>query len=167
MLWLKLLPSKWSTSSLLNKENLSEPAIFRLFNLHICDFIFPQNSTKWIFKNKWIYIYDLFIFKEKVKKKKILSNNLLWSNRLVGGKPKSLHTQELSTLHSFAKQWEFYLKGLPWMGIDPYKSLDPKYSSLREAIPLKDERMLLLKWLLSKWSTSSLLNVENLSKPII
>ena len=45
-----------------------------------------------------------FIFKEKVKKKKILSNNLLWSNRLVGGKPKSLHTQELSTLHSFAKQ---------------------------------------------------------------
>ena len=43
-----------------------------------------------------------FIFKEKVKKKKILSNNLLWSNRLVGGKPKTLHTQELSTLHSFA-----------------------------------------------------------------
>ena len=43
-----------------------------------------------------------FIFKEKVIKKKILSNNLLWSNRLVGGKPKRLHTQELSTLHSFA-----------------------------------------------------------------
>ena len=43
-----------------------------------------------------------FIFKEKVKKKKILSNILLWSNRLVGGKPKSLHTQVLSTLHSFA-----------------------------------------------------------------
>ena len=34
-----------------------------------------------------------FIFKEKVKKKKILSNNLLWSNRLGGGKPKSLRTQ--------------------------------------------------------------------------
>ena len=43
-----------------------------------------------------------FIYKEKVKKKKILSNILLWSNRLVGGKPKSLHTQVLSTLHSFA-----------------------------------------------------------------
>ena len=43
-----------------------------------------------------------FIFKEKVKKKKILSNNLLWSNILDGGKPKSLHTQELSTFHSFA-----------------------------------------------------------------
>ena len=43
-----------------------------------------------------------FIFKEKVKKKKILSNNLLWSNRLVGWKLKGLHTHELSTLHSFA-----------------------------------------------------------------
>ena len=88
-----------------------------------------------------------FIIKEMVKKKKkIISNNLLWSNKLVGG---------------------FYPKGLPWMGIDPFKSLYPKYSSLREAIPLKDERLLLLKLLLSKCSTSNLLNAEKLSKPVI
>ena len=35
-----------------------------------------------------------FIFKEKVKKKKIIPNNLVWLNRLIGGgKPKCLHTQ--------------------------------------------------------------------------
>ena len=82
-----------------------------------------------------------FIIKEMVKKKQIII-----SNKLVGG---------------------FYPKGLPWMGIDPFKSLYPKYSSLREATPLKDERMLLLKLLLSKCSTSNLLNAEKLSKPVI
>ena len=55
-----------------------------------------------LYSHKTVQNESTFIFKEKVKKKKILSNNLLWSNRLVGGKPKSLHTQELSTLHSFA-----------------------------------------------------------------
>ena len=46
-----------------------------------------------------------FIFKEKVKKKKILSNNLLWFTlvkHISWRETKSLHTQELSTLHSFA-----------------------------------------------------------------
>ena len=64
-------------------------------------------------------MWSTFIFKEKVKKKKIIPNNLLWSNRLIGGgKAKCLHTQELST-HSSYIGWEFYPKGLPWMGIGP------------------------------------------------
>ena len=74
-------------------------------------------------------ICGLHLFLKKRKKKKIISNNLLWSNKLVGG---------------------FYPKGLPSIGIDPFKLLYPKYSSLREAIPLNDERMLSLKLLYSK-----------------
>ena len=47
-------------------------------------------------------MWSTFIFKEKVKKKKIIPNNLLWSNKLIGGgKPKYLHTQELSTHSSY------------------------------------------------------------------
>ena len=42
-------------------------------------------------------LWSTFIFKEIVIKKK--SNNFFWLSGLIGGgKPKTLHTQELSTL---------------------------------------------------------------------
>ena len=53
------------------------------------------------------------------------------------------------------------------MWIDPFKAFSVKYSFLSEGIPLAYEKMLLSKELSSKCSSSSLLNLENFSKPAI
>ena len=77
---------------------------------------------------------------------------------MIGEKPKILHSQVWTSL-----PWQ----SLPQMWIAPSKWLELKSSFLSEAIALNDDKMLLLKLLSFKSSTSSLLNMENLSKPAI